>query len=496
MKQSTGYQQLDSSIAVQDRWAYLWLFVGTGLLLFSNGRWFIPLATWLAPVFLIRFARTQPAVKGLALLLVANVLANLFFWQGIIPGVLHLPVASGIGVVFWLPYLADRLLVNRLRGFTATLVFPLLQVSLEYINAIADPLGSWGSLAYTQHSFLPLLQMLSITGMWGLSFLIAWLAPVVNWAWEQNFALQRLRIGVLTYGGILALVLVYGSVQMAFFPPKSETLQVASITDEQNHFNIKDLSASREKSLELGERLFQQSRQQAQAGADVIIWQEGAIIMHPGDEASFIEQARALAQEEKVSLLLGLYIIPEGFPKIKAENQAVWITPDGEVKWHYLKARPVPGMEQIVAGDGVIPVDQTGSSAIASVICFDMDHPAFIRQAGRSGTDVMLVPANDWPDIIPFHTYMASFRGIENGFSIVRAAANGFSAAFDYQGRTLAAANYSTTKQAMISHVPTHGVKTIYAVVGDLFAWLSIVGFVTLVGLALFRPAGGVHHEK
>jgi hypothetical protein len=42
---------------------------------------------------------------------------------------------------------------------------------------------------------------------------------------------------------------------------------------------------------------------------------------------------------------------------------------------------------------------------------------------------------------------------------------------------------------SMISYVPTQGVKTIYAAIGDLFAWLSIVGFVTLVGVALLRPA-------
>ena len=61
-------------------------------------------------------------------------------------------------------------------------------------------------------------------------------------------------------------------------------------------------------------------------------------------------------------------------------------------------------------------------------------------------------------------------------------------AAFDYQGRTLAA-DYATTKQAMISYVPTQVVKTIYAVIGDLFAWLSMAGFVALVGLARLRPA-------
>jgi apolipoprotein N-acyltransferase len=268
---------------------------------------------------------------------------------------------------------------------------------------------------------------------------------------------------------------------------------VTSLTQAADHFRflqmkMEDLRASRDQLQELGERLLQQSRQQAQAGADVIIWQEGAMIALQEDEASFIEQARTLAQEEKAYLLLGLVTLPEAFPKVKADNQAVWITPDGDVKWHYLKGRPVPG-EGVVAGDGLIPHDQTVFGAIASVICFDMDHPVYIRQAGRSGTDVMLVPANDWPDIVPFHTYMASLRGIENGFSIVRDAGHGLSAAFDYQGRTLATADYSTTKQAMISHVPTHGVKTIYAVVGDLFAWFSIVGFVTLVGLALFRPA-------
>jgi len=52
---------------------------------------------------------------------------------------------------------------------------------------------------------------------------------------------------------------------------------------------------------------------------------------------------------------------------------------------------------------------------------------------------------------------MASFRGIECGFSIVRATGNGLSAAFDYQGRSLATADYFTTKQAMVSHVPVSG---------------------------------------
>jgi apolipoprotein N-acyltransferase len=467
---------------------YLWLVIGAALLLVSNGHWIIPLATWLAPVFLIRFSHTQPKGRGLVLLLAASILGSLFIWQGIIPPVLYLPVSILIGVVYWLPYLADRLLAGRLNGFAATLVFPCVQVILEYVNTGVSPLGSWGTLAYSQYAFLPLLQLLSITGVWGVSFLIAWLAPVVNMAWEQDFALTKARTGLLIYGGVMTLVLGYGCVRMVFFPPQSATVQIASVTGDRNHFDSKDLQASRDRSLEFGKTLLEQSRQLAQSGSKVIIWQEAIMVTAKTDEAAFIEQASALVREENVYLLLGMAALPENYPKDKMENEAVWISPSGEVKWHYLKTRPVPGMENLKVGDGSIPVDKTEFGAVATVICFDMDHPIFINQAGHSGADIMLVPSNDWPDIVPFHTYMAMFRGIENGFSIVRATGNGLSAAFDYQGRTLAASDYSTTKQPMISFVPTRGVRTIYGMVGDLFAWLCIAGFAALVGLAVFRP--------
>lgn len=46
--------------------------------------------------------------------------------------------------------------------------------------------------------------------------------------------MQRVRSSVLTYGSILALVLVAGSVRMTFFPPQSETLKVISLTTEVN----------------------------------------------------------------------------------------------------------------------------------------------------------------------------------------------------------------------------------------------------------------------
>ena len=100
----------------------------------------------------------------------------------------------------------------------------------------------------------------------------------------------------------------------------------------------------------------------------------------------------------------------------------------------------------------------------------------------------MLVPADDWQAIDPLHTWMASFRAIENGVSTIRPTGEGLSAAYDYQGRVLAATDYFTSDgESMIAHVPTQGVRTIYSVVGDAFAWVCIVALVALTGTAILK---------
>lgn len=100
----------------------------------------------------------------------------------------------------------------------------------------------------------------------------------------------------------------------------------------------------------------------------------------------------------------------------------------------------------------------------------------------------MLVPGNDWQAIDPQHTHDATFRAIENGYSLVRQASEGLSMAVDYEGRVLASSDYYTTgQQVMVAYMPMHGVYTIYSTIGDLFAWLCIIGLLALTGLAIMR---------
>ena len=86
-----------------------------------------------------------------------------------------------------LPLLIDRLISPHQKGYWTTLVFPLVTTAFEFFYMTGSPLGSFGSAAYTQYPLLPLIQITSITGMWAITFLLAWFAGVANWAWENDF---------------------------------------------------------------------------------------------------------------------------------------------------------------------------------------------------------------------------------------------------------------------------------------------------------------------
>jgi len=83
---------------------------------------------------------------------------------------------------------------------------------------------------------------------------------------------------------------------------------------------------------------------------------------------------------------------------------------------------------------------------------------------------------------------MAVCRAVENGFSMVRPSLEGLSLAVDTLGRTLSALDhFRTADRVMVVDVPARRIKTIYALAGDVLAWLSLAGLAVYAGLAFFR---------
>ena len=483
-------------------YTWLWLAAAIPLMFLANGRWAVPVAAWWAPVFLLRFVRTRRAVIGIAAGAIASILVALPAWTGMIPvpGPAYFAITSLMALLYFLPFALDRLIAPRIGGFASTFVLPLAWTSIEWATSVVSPYGSWGSVAYTQSDILPLLQLMSITGMWGISFLIAWCAAVVNWAWERRFDWRSVRDGLLLYAGVITLVLVLGGVRLAAFPPRGIAVRIAGITVRPDAGAKKiysllsakvsddELRQIRRSTRALHDTLLARTAREARAGAGVVLWSECNGLVVKQDEEALIQRGRDLARRERIWLFMALASATPGKPQY--ENLLVAVRPDGGAAFRYHKARPVPGDPEVGA-DRRIPVPvESRWGRLTGAICFDMDFPHVIRKAGLEGADIMIVPSSDWAAIDPMHTRMAIYRAIENGCAVVRQVNQGLSAAADHQGRILAAADYyMTINHAMVAQVPIGGSRTIYSRIGDLLAWLCLLGLFVSIGMAVVAPA-------
>jgi apolipoprotein N-acyltransferase len=468
------------------------LAVGGVMAALSSGRWQVGIAAWLAPAFLLYFTRSQDPLIALGGVFVAIFIAAIVSNRGVLPlaGAAYVITNAAQTVVSLIPFALDRLVGPELPGFTATLLFPVAWTAMEFAGARRSPTGTWGSLAYTQYGNLPFMQLASVTGLWGITFMVVWFGSTVSWAILTGLPSTAVQVGVVTYATAFCLLMLGGGLRLIRTRIPGARVRVAAIEPTGHQTSPDALMAilrAAQRSIavpevarrtlgNLHDLLLKASEHEILAGAAIVVWPEAGAPVFAEDEAALLERAQALARRHGIHLLLGIATIHSG-PPFRLENKAVLIEGSGEVAFAYLKARPVPGWEAQVslAGDGRIPVRAGPAGRLAAAICYDLDFPSLIRQAGRGRADLLLAPASDWPAIGAIHHAMASFRAVENGVSLVRAARWGVSSIVDPLGRVLAITDHRTTgADAAVAFAPAGGLRTIYARVGDVFAWLCV----------------------
>jgi apolipoprotein N-acyltransferase len=489
------------------RWSWVWLLVGAALLPVTNLQTLVPVAAWLAPVFLLRFVRTQRAVVGLPVVALVTCLAMLvalrngFFPVGGGVGFALFIAALGLGGV--LPYAADRLLAPRSFGLARILIFPAAVTTAELLGTVGNPFGTAGSTAYSQYAGLPLLQLASITGVWGLTFLVSLAAPVVNELWERGPGDRTARLGSALFVAVLAAALAFGGVRLAFAAPAGETVRVAALAPDRELSELaysaptllpgtaaERAAASVRHFTPVLDDLFARSQQEARAGAKIISWSEASARVLEEEMDAMVARAAALAEREQVYLQVSMIVLRRDAGRVGAdpvnENHAVLLDPRGDIAWDYQKSRPTPGDGQ-GPGPGVIPVVDTPYGRLATAICQDDFFPSLMRQAGRADVDIMLLPSSDWESVAAWHAQQAPFRAVENGVALVRATRLGVSLATDAQGRLVGhkADYFVADDQTLVTSVPTKGADPLYVKIGDSVGYASAAGLLVLIGLAL-----------
>jgi apolipoprotein N-acyltransferase len=289
--------------------------------------------------------------------------------------------------------------------------------------------------------------------------------------------------------------MVYGNIRLTYIHPEPGTVRVHQIMNsEEDLVNMKEVklasflatdpAAFVQKTTAVHKKYIDDTIREAEAGAQVIVWPEVAGIGDEESTTALLARGKEVARQEGIYLVLPIYTVyPDASKPI--DNRMYIIDPTGNVVLEHKKY----GCTAFGVNQLKLTVFDTPYGKMSGVMCCDLDFPTVIQQAGQQDVDIFFAPSNEpVPSIVEAHFQQASFRAIENGFSLVRPTALGISLYTDPYGRALAMGDERlSTSNVMVVQVPTHGIRTIYTVIGDLFSWLAVAGFVFIVGWAIYR---------
>lgn len=444
---------------------------------------------WFAPLPVLLFAGRGSWWSAGLVAWFAWSIGNLNLWH-YFSAALHVPLVARVEIViapalmFALAVLLYRALLRRGAWWSALVAFPAAWVSFEYIFNLTSPHGTAVSLSYSQLNFLPILQLASVTGPWGISFLLLSFssALAIGIHLRTTAPKQAIRIAGATLGAI-ALVLVFGAVRLALPPPPHQDARVGLVaSDLPANLDVAAPGAETERLLHDYEV---QAQDLAARGAQVIVLPEhlGEVVDPHTANADAIFQS--LADKTGSTIVVGLSHVS---PQVM-HNQARVYAPGAEVL-SYNKHHLLPPFEsRFVPGRNLTTMlEPTGTWGVA--ICKDMDFTQLSRQYGQVGAGLMLVPAWDFVLDRFSHGHIAVMRGVEDGFGIARAARGGYLTVSDNRGRILAETQSNSAPFAtLLADIPAVHDNTLYLLLGDWFAWLTLA----VLAFALVRLSRRVH---
>jgi len=371
-------------------------------------------------------------------------------------------------LIFALAMLGARRAWLKQNNALAIFAYPLLMTLMEYVSTSLSADGTAASLAYTQSDYLTLIQIASVTGIWGIVFVTALIPSTLAVAWLLKHNHQQSRIALLTGSFIVLAVTLFGWVRLNQQREYTSIKTGMTVVSENLHLFPETPDLQKEK--EVAHSYIGQISQLAKQGATVVLFPEKAINASQAQKDTITMLFQKAADRLNISIAGGFTI----FKPHAKQNLVLFFSPGGPMQ-EYKKNFHVNGWEdEFERGNEVgelkgLPVNS------GMAICKDMDFPRWLRKYGDA--DLLFVPA--WDFVIDgwLHDRMAVMRGVENGYTIVRAARQGRFTVSDFRGDVIAEANCENGQAvSLLADVPVYSVNTLYSSWGDWFGIVCVIG--------------------
>ena len=438
--------------------------------------YFLVLLRWLNFTFRTFSAIPWPLTWGPTLLLAA--------WCG-------LYIAAVSGTLGWLAW--------RRSPAWALATAPALWVGAEWLRGHLLGGFPWGTLGYTQHLRLPVIQVAELGGVHAVSLVLV----VVNAVLAGGFVLtwRRALAGVALGAVALGAALGFGVWRLQAPPAPAEALVALMqpaieqpLKWDPDHATVV---------LKIYQEL---TRQAAAQRPDLIVWPETASPTILRKDTRLLGWLTTLAAETRTALLVGSIDVLDDRPN-RVTNSAFLVGERGLVgrydKIHLVpfgEFVPLAGVIGFVRGWAEFIADlEPGSRAVVFpgppapfgvVICYEGIFPDLFREFVNNGARMMVNMTNDgWfgrtsgPEQ---HLAMYPFRAVEHRIAVVRAANTGVSAFVAPSGQVIRRLGLFE-RGVITDRVPLRTGRTLFTRLGDWMAYVSLALAAVSVGRAARR---------
>jgi len=410
--------------------------------------------------------------------------------------------------------LARRSLVLACVG--APFLWVTFEFALAHLPEISFP---WNLLGYPASANLALLQLATITGIWGLSFVVAAFNALLGWTTSASAPPLKIRAAVLTVAALLILAI------MAFGPrfiPRTAAGHFARAVQPNFPEAMEypaDWFKAHVRDLEEIEEL---SLAPSNHSTDLLVWPE-APAPFSFEDPQFARHASLLAIHFQHPFLAGVIEwkpAPEssagGHAALAPYNSAILLDPQGQMVFTYDKIHlvpfgeyePFPLIHHVVAsvssevggfrkGTKYSVEQLSGGYTFGTFICYEAIYPGEIRRFAANGAELFVNLSNDgWfgrsaaPEQ---HLRMARVRGVENRRWLLRVTNNGITVSVDPYGRIFRPLPQDV-RAAVDLPYDFRTDETIYTRFGDWFAWLCAL--VSVILLASTSKKGNTAPEE
>jgi apolipoprotein N-acyltransferase len=400
--------------------------------------------------------------------------------------------------------------LTMVHGPVAVMMAPFVWVATELGRTHLFTGFPWVLLGYSQVTELPIAQLASLFGVYGVSALVASGRPAAAPRGRPRRRPPRL-VAVTAVGAVLLATGAWGSRRVARgeLTRTGAALTVGIVQADIDQAEKWDAA----RAASIFQDYLRLTRQAIARGARFVVWPESSAPFYFEQDRLGADQISTIAREARVPILVGSDQIEAG-PPPKYYNAAFLVGADGRVAAVYRKMHLVPFGEYVPlksvfffaaplvqavsdfspGGAAVLlPVD---GHLVSTAICYEIVYPGLVRRFVRRGSELLTTITNDaWfgRTSAPYqHFAQASMRAIEEGRYLVRSANTGISGVVDPYGRVLEQSALFTPS-VMLGTVRFLDGDTVYARIGDVLAYASVA--LTVLALLLGRRVSFSSHR-